>query len=53
MLLWYEELATYIHVIFKAEDQIPPSVMHGKFAEAIGSSDCGIRRSELENYSGI
>lgn len=53
MLLWYEELAIDIHVILKAEDQIAPSVMHGKFAEAIGSSDCGIRQSELKNYSGL
>lgn len=53
MLLWYEELETDIHMIFKAEDQIPTSIMHGKFVEAIGGSDSGVRQCELENYSGL
>lgn len=38
MPLWYKELATDIHVTFKAKDRIPASRTHGKFTEATGSS---------------
>lgn len=56
MHLWYEELAVDIPVTFKAKDKILekiilPCITHGKYTEAIGSSDSNIGSPESENSS--